>query len=176
MNPNFIYLNWEPNNRNQSLDFKDDQFGTVTVSTSVGVYKNNYADFVMDNQRIYYWEVKILKGTYFKIGIIKHTEIPNVKRAFSDLKEGFAYYSTGKLRNGSNKDVAGLDLKKGYGPGDTVKIRFDPKEGKLFFGLNDAPLEEAFTSQEFKKGGYVAAVGALLEGSRYSFTLPDLED
>jgi len=32
----------------------------------------------------------------------------------------------------------------------------------------------AFTSADFKKGGYVAAVGALHEGSRYSFTLPDL--
>jgi len=144
----------------------------VAVKSSVGVYKNNYADFVMDKTGTYYWEIKIHKGNYFKVGIIKHSEIPNVKKAFSDLKDGYAYYSAGKLRNGSNKD--GADFKKGYGPGDTVKVKFEPKEGKLWFGLNDLPLEVGFSSAEFKKGGYVAAVGALIEGSRYSFTLPDL--
>ena len=55
-----------------------------------------------------------------------------------------------------------------------MKVRFNPKEGKLYFGVNDDPLEEAFSSAEFKKGGYVAAVGALMEDSRYSLTLPDL--
>jgi hypothetical protein len=76
----------------------------------------------MEKHGTYYWEIKIYKGNYFKIGIIKHLEIPNVKRAFSDIKDGYAYYSTGKLRNGSNKD--GADFKKGYGPGDIVKVKF----------------------------------------------------
>jgi hypothetical protein len=172
MDPHFMYLSWQSLNRNQSLAFKDDQYGTVRVTTSAGVYKNNYSEHLMDKHHNYYWEIKILKGTYFKIGIIKHSEIPNVKRAFSDHKDGFAFYSPGKLRNGSNKD--GQDFKKGYGPGDVVKVRFNPSEGKLYFGVNDEPLEEAFNSADFKKGGYVAAVGALLEDSRYSLTLPDL--
>jgi hypothetical protein len=111
----------------------------VAVKTSVGVYKNNYSDFVMDRNGVYYWEIKILKGTYFKIGIVKQSEIPNVKKAFSDIKDGYAYYSTGKIRNGSNKD--GTDLKKGYGPGDVVKVKFEPKLGRLSFGVNDEPLE-----------------------------------
>ena len=139
MDPHFIYLNWSPQNRNDKLSFKNDQYGTVEVNTSVGVYKNNYSDLVMDRHHTYYWEIKILKGTYFKIGVIKQSEICNVKKAFSDIKEGFAYYSAGKLRNGSNKD--GIDFKKGYGPGDVVKVRFNPKEGKLYFGVNDDPLE-----------------------------------
>jgi hypothetical protein len=53
-------------------------------------------------------------------------------------------------------------------------VKFDPREGKLFFAVNDSPLEEAFSSADFKKGGYVPAVGSLLEDSRYCFTLPDL--
>lgn len=142
------------------------------MTTSVGVYKNNYSDHVMDKHHIYYWEIKILKGTFFKIGVLKHTEINNVKRAFSDIKDGYAYYSTGKLRNGSNKD--GIDFKKGYGPGDVVKVRFNPNEGKLYFAVNEEDMQEAFTSEDFKKGGFVAAVGALMEDSRYSLTLPDL--
>ena len=101
----------------------------------MGHYKNNYADFLMQRSGVYYWEIKILAGNYFKVGIIKQSEIPNVKRAFSDVKDGYAYYSTGKLRNGSNKD--GDDFKKGYGPGDVVKVKFEPREGKLWFGVND---------------------------------------
>lgn len=174
MQPNFVYLNWDTRNRSKYLEFREDKHSTVSVRTSVGVYKNNYGDFLMERSGVYYWEIKILKGTYFKVGIVKHSEIANVKKAFSDLKDGYAYYSTGKLRNGSNKD--GADFKKGYGPGDVVKVRFEPKEGRLSFAVNDEPLEEAFNSAELKKGAYVAAVGALIEGSRYCFTLPDLED
>lgn len=122
MQPNFIYLNWQQRNRNKNLEFKNDNYGTVAVKTSVGVYKNNYADFVMERNGVYYWEIKIYKGSVFKIGIIKQSEIPNVKKAFSDIKDGYAFYSAGKLRNGSNKD--GDDFKKGYGPGDTVKVKF----------------------------------------------------
>ena len=135
MNPHFIYLNWSETNRNERLSFKNDQYGTIAVNASVGVYKNNYSDHIMDKHHVYYWEIKILKGNYFKIGVIKQSEIPNVKKAFSDIKDGYAYYSAGKLRNGSNKD--GADFNKGYGPGDVVKVRFNPKEGTLHFGLND---------------------------------------
>lgn len=135
MHPNFVYLNWDAKARHRNLEFSDDKYSTVAVRTSVGVYKNNYADFIMERSGVYYWEIKILKGTYFKIGVIKSSEIPNVKKAFSDLKDGYAYYSTGKLRNGSNKD--GSDFKRGYGPGDVVKVKFEPKEGRLSFAVND---------------------------------------
>jgi len=47
-----------------------------------------------------------------------------VKKAFSDIKDGFAYYSTGKLRNGANKDGTVDKVIKGYGPGDVVKVKF----------------------------------------------------
>jgi hypothetical protein len=122
MDPNFTYLSWDGKNRSKNLEFKDDKYGTTCVKTSVGVYKNNYADLLMERSGVYYWEIKIVKGTYFKIGIIKHSEIPNVKKAFSDHNDGYAFYSTGKLRNGSNKD--GIDFNKGYGPGDVVKVKF----------------------------------------------------
>ena len=61
-----------------------------------------------------------------------------MKKAFSDLKEGFAFYSTGKLRNGANNE--GADFIKGYGPGDTIKVLFEPKAGTLSFALNDSPF------------------------------------
>jgi len=104
MHPNFVYFSWSNHNRNKYLNFKQDQTSTVDVRSSVGVYKNNYGDMLMSGSAVYYWEIKILKGTYFKIGIIKQSEIGNVKKAFSDIKDGYAFYSCGKLRNGINKD------------------------------------------------------------------------
>lgn len=94
--------------------------------------------------------------------------------AFSDSTDGYAYYSAGKLRNGSNS--TGDDFGKGYGAGDTIKVCFNSKEGKLYFGRNDDELKVAFENVNFKKGGYVPAVSALIEGSKYSLTIPDLED
>ena len=71
--------------------------------TSVGPYKNNYADVVLEKNNVYYWEIKIIKGNYFKIGIMKASALADFKgKAFSDSPNGYAYFSTGKLRNGSN--------------------------------------------------------------------------
>lgn len=46
------------------------------------------------------------------------------KKAFWDINDGYAFYSCGNLRNGSNKE--GADFNKGYGPGDVVKVKFEP--------------------------------------------------
>ena len=73
MDPHFVYLSWSEDNRSSNLNYQNDQYGTVSVKTSVGVYKNNYSNLLMDKHHIYYWEIKILQGTYFKIGIIKQT-------------------------------------------------------------------------------------------------------
>lgn len=67
MQPSFVYLTWNNKNRNTNLDFIDDRFGTVVVSTSVGVYKNNYADLIMERSGVYYWEIKIIKGKLFQV-------------------------------------------------------------------------------------------------------------
>ena len=44
------------------------------------------------------------------------------------------------------------------------------------FGVNDDPMKLAYTVADFKKGGYVPAVAAMIEGSKFSLTLPGLED
>lgn len=87
----------------------------------MGTYKNSYGDLLMEKNQIYYWEVKIIQGTYFKIGIIKEDHIDQIKKkAFSDIPEGYAYFSIGQLRNGSN--TTGTAFGSGYGPGDTIKV------------------------------------------------------
>lgn len=175
MNKHFVYLNWNSNSPNPSLQFSEDDLSTVEVTTSVGPYKNLYADHVLQKGELAYWEIKITKGTHFKIGIFKESEVSAFKgRAFSDDVNGFAYYSFGSLRNGSNKQ--GANFLEGYGPGDIIGVMFDGKKGELLFRKNGGPLTVAFTNVSFKNGGYIPVVASLMEESIFSFTLPPLED
>ena len=52
----------------------------------------------------YYFEVKFLKGSNFKIGVSKSKR--NTEIAFSDTEDGWAYYSNGQLRHNSKGDGA----------------------------------------------------------------------
>ncbi len=61
------------------------------------------------------------------------------KGAFSDNNNGYAYYSTGKLRNVSNSTGADISI-GGYGPGDIVKVEFNTKKGTLNFGKNKGKM------------------------------------
>ena len=144
MNPHFLYLSWDRTNPNKNLTYRNDKFDSVEVKTSVGPYKNSYANCELEKNRIYYWEIKVIQGNYLKIGIIKKSIIPELKNgAFSDNTNGYAYYSTGKLRNGSNS--TGTDFSVGgYGPGDIIKVQFNSKTGTLWFGKNKGELEKGF--------------------------------
>lgn len=64
---NFKYISWAKND-NKALEFKRDKYDTVEVTTSVGPYKNVFADLIFDRNECYYWEIRIIKGTNFKIG------------------------------------------------------------------------------------------------------------
>jgi hypothetical protein len=59
----------------------------------------------------YYFEIKFIKGSNFKVGVSKTRRSLNV--AFSDTEDGWAYYSNGQLRHNS----------KGEGPkyGETFR-------------------------------------------------------
>lgn len=76
---------------------------------------------------MYYWEIKIIRGNYFKIGVMKRSTILEgfKGKAFSDSTDGYAYYSTGKVRNGSNS--TGNDFNQGYGPGDIIRVCLNTK-------------------------------------------------
>ena len=119
----FLYLNWDTRKQNQRLRYGDDAVSSVEVVSSVGPYKNNYADMVLEKNSRYYWEIRVVKGNYFKIGVMKASALAEFKaKAFSDSPHGYAYFSTGKLRNGSNNSGLDFNGSQGYGPGDTIGI------------------------------------------------------
>ena len=56
-------------------------------------FKTAYGNISFQAGLRYYFEVKFLKGSNFKIGISKSKR--NLDIAFSDTDEGWAYYSNG---------------------------------------------------------------------------------
>jgi hypothetical protein len=68
---NFIYLGWNTADSSKSVIYKGDNCDTVEVTTSVGPYKNVFSNFILDKNECYYWEVRIIKGTLFKIGSLR---------------------------------------------------------------------------------------------------------
>lgn len=123
--PNFVYLNWRAS-ANPNHRLLKDARSMVEVSTSVGPYKHTFADFVMERNNIYYWEIRIVQGSYFKIGVVREKAIESLnKGAFSDTADGWALFSTGKLRHDSNS--SGGELGMPFGPGDKIKVEFNSK-------------------------------------------------
>lgn len=66
---------------------------TCTSKTSMHSFKTVYGNTPLLPGSRYYFEVKFLKGSNFKIGISKGKR--NFDVAFSDSNEGWGYYSNG---------------------------------------------------------------------------------
>lgn len=167
-----IYFSWITSNLDPKL--KHNGSDILNCLSSIGPYKNAYGFFPLLPNGIYYWEILIRKGTYFKIGIVSfENEKENIKGAFSDISFGYAYYSQGELRSGSNKK--GPLYGEGFGAGDNVGVLFDRNKGTLSFFLNGKDLGIAF-SKINKKMIFFPAVACLLKDESFAIKLPPKED
>lgn len=65
-------------------------------------FKTAYGNIGLAPGFRYYFEVKFLKGSNFKLGVSRSRH--NLDIAFSDDADGWAYYSNGQLRHNSKGD------------------------------------------------------------------------
>jgi hypothetical protein len=56
-------------------------------------FKTTYGNEALTPGFRYYFQIKILKGSNFKVGVSKSRRI--LDGAFSDIEDGYAYYSNG---------------------------------------------------------------------------------
>ena len=75
----------------------------------------------------YYFEVKFIKGSNFKIGVSKTRR--NREIAFSDTEDGWAYYSNGQLRHNSKGE--GLKYGDIFRGKDTIGVYVDLIEVRI---------------------------------------------
>lgn len=123
----------------QNLDLDFDE-RVCTSKTSMHSFKSSYGNIALHPGFRYYYEVKFLKGSNFKIGVSKSRRICEI--AFSDLEDGWAYYSNGQLRHNSKGDGPKYgDIFRGK---DTIGVYIDLIEGIIFFSKNGKIFGDAF--------------------------------
>ena len=79
----------------------------------------------------YYFEIKCVKGSNFKIGISESTARLDPDVAFSDGAMGWAYYSIGQTRH--NSKGFGENYGEPFKAKDTIGVYVDLVKGALFF-------------------------------------------
>lgn len=106
-----------------------------------------------------------MKGAHFKIGImIKKDNLP-CDIAFSDEKDGYAFYSLGELRNGTNQHTK--EYGRPFGNEDVVGVYFDTRKGYLAYFLNREFQGPAFMSMDFKTNTFIPAAACLIEDEAF---------
>ena len=122
----------------------------------------------------YYFEIRILAGNLFKIGVCRKNA--PYEKAFSDSLEGWALFN-GEMRHGSNVD--GEKLKglpdKSYSktePGDVIGVLVDMIEGKISYSKNGTFLGLAFEDAEIATGELYPAVATIKEQDEFEVSYP----
>ena len=64
-------------------------------------FKSAFGKEALEPYHRYYFEIKCIKGSNFKIGIATQSAKQMPNSAFSDTDQGYAYFSTGTLRHNS---------------------------------------------------------------------------
>ena len=166
------YFTWDINATSKRLKIMSGGL-TIESQTSNGPMKTSTGTLELKPDNIYYWEVRIDKGNYFKIGVTKNKLIDDLI-AFSDNMNGWSFYSMGELRHNSNNSGGAYGI--GYGVGDVIGIKFDQIVGNLSFYRNGKSLGTAFQSKEFTKFTFYPAIACLLKGEQISINFPERED
>ena len=92
LNLNILAFQWDTRNICSNLDLNYEE-RTCTSKTSMHSFKSTYGNISLYPGFRYYYEVKFLKGSNFKIGVSRSRRILDI--AFSDTADGWAYYSNG---------------------------------------------------------------------------------
>lgn len=74
-----------------NLDINMDNERVCTSRTSLNSYKSTYGNTILARGFRYYFAIKIVKGSNFKIGISRSRAELDI--AFSDIKDGWGYFS-----------------------------------------------------------------------------------
>ncbi|KAM3134223.1 hypothetical protein pb186bvf_013643 [Paramecium bursaria] len=133
----------------KAVFLKEDEYSFKTVMASQGF-----------NSGIHYWEIKIDKDTKneMKIGVSTNKNI-DLNTAFSDYPSGFAYYTVGQFRNGSNSN--GYKYGVSFKNTGVVGVYLNMNLGQLYFSYEGMNLGKAAEHASLKTGPVFPAVALL---------------
>jgi hypothetical protein len=92
-------------------------------------YKTTYGNTNLIPGFKYHFAIRIIKGNNFKIGVSRTRS--NLDSAFSDTQDGWAYCSSGELRNGSKNE--GAKYGENFQAFDIIGVFIDLENVRIFF-------------------------------------------
>jgi hypothetical protein len=95
-------------------------------------FKSSYGNCALFPGFRYYFEVRFLKGSNFKLGVSRSKRNRDI--AFSDDEDGWAYYSNGQLRH--NQKGEGRKYGDIYRGKDTIGVYVDLIEVKKHYFIS----------------------------------------
>jgi len=141
-----------------------------TSKTSLHSFKCAFGTEPFEPNCRYYFEVKLLKGTNFKIGIAESQCRDEPDVAFSDGTKGYAYYSNGQLRH--NSKGSGQIYGETFRCKDTIGCYVDLVEGVVFFSKNGLVFGDAFRGDYLMNKTFYPACCCLTKGESFEVLVP----
>lgn len=145
-------------------------------TTSLHSFKSAFGTSPLTPGRRYYFEIKLVKGSNFKIGIALSEARAEPDIAFSDTELGWAYYSNGQTRH--NSKGTGDHYGETFKGKDIIGVYADLVQGCLFFAKNGRLYGDAFKSKKFTEEGNVfyPACSCLTKEESFEVMYPRHED
>ena len=112
------------------------------ATTSLHSFKSAFGTTEMTPGQRYYFEIKCVKGSNFKIGICLSGARTEPDMAFCDKDQGWGYYSNGQTRH--NSKGTGEQYGETFKGKDTIGVYVDLVSGCLFFSKNGRVYGDAF--------------------------------
>ena len=153
-----IPIFWDPTKSSKLLEF-DDYYQSCWSTDSKCDFKTAISTEPLTKGERTYFEVKMIKGTNFKVGIA--SKYCNVEQAFSDSKHGWAYYSSGFLRH--NSGGQGPKYGRVYKEGSVIGVYADLIDGRPFFSKDGVLFPVAYENKEFLQMELYPACCTLME-------------
>lgn len=182
-----LFLDWDPNSLSKSIQMLPNQaqrvlhqFGDIEngkicrAINNEHYFKSAFSSEPLPSHCKTFFSIKCTKGTNFKIGIATLEAKNNPNQAFSDTKNGFAYFSNGQIRH--NSKGSGAVYGEKFGQGDTIGVYVDLQEGKLIFSKNDKVFSPVFEGLIDTDRQYLAAACCLAKDESFELLEPSSED
>lgn len=146
------------------------------ATTSMHSFKTAFGTEPLNVGRRYYFEVRCIKGSNFKIGIAESKARSEPDIAFSDGDQGWAYYSTGQTRH--NSKGFGEHYGETFKAKDIIGVYVDLVKGVLFFSKNGKIFGDAFSGLQFliKSKVFYPACSCLTKEESFEVLYPRIED
>jgi hypothetical protein len=151
-----IYFDWTNVSNFCELELKG---GSVHCVESRPKYAYAIGNHRLTAGEKYYWEIQLVNGVNFKLGVIKSGGA--MKKDY-DSKDVFTFSSRGVLHSANFEKGENTDIQ--FSAGDVVGVLFDGEKGVMSYSLNRKKIGTFFLSLALKTETFYPLACLMSEG------------